>query len=292
MPHKLARMVRDPRVALAFHAREHGFSSSRRYVLVQGDAEVALEPDDEWLAEVLTPAGERFLGSIRTGVFWKWWLREYYQQRVAVRIIVRRIVSWPDLRCGGVPEVFGAALPGAAGAQPAPPGEIVARVDVERAARRARTMRHCMIAFGGADGYPVVLPVAVGAVHTTGFEIEAPLGVLPPGVRRAGLLAHEYGPQLIPIAARQLTGWLVADGAGENASYIPYTDEGFRAPANKTIVLLANGWLTKRGFSKAVSSGQLERLREQQRRSRVAEASQTGAVAEDWRDRGSAASRR
>jgi len=33
---KLKRIERDPRVALAYHARDHGFASSRSYVLVQG----------------------------------------------------------------------------------------------------------------------------------------------------------------------------------------------------------------------------------------------------------------
>src|SRR5690242_5464499 len=46
---KLERMEKDPRVALAYHAREHGRSTSPRYVLVQGDATVVKEPDREYL---------------------------------------------------------------------------------------------------------------------------------------------------------------------------------------------------------------------------------------------------
>jgi Pyridoxamine 5'-phosphate oxidase len=46
---KLDRIERDPRIALAYHAREHGFSDSPRYVLVQGTATVVFEPDPEWL---------------------------------------------------------------------------------------------------------------------------------------------------------------------------------------------------------------------------------------------------
>lgn len=264
LPHKLERMLRDPHVALAFHAREHGFSSSGRYVLVQGDAKVALEPDEHWLDRVATPASERFMGPIRTGAFWDRWLREYYHQRVAVKIAVRRVVSWPHLRCNGAPEIFGSDLPAAAPDQSPPDGGIVPRVDIERAAHRAREMRHCLIAFRGADDYPVTLPVAIGAVHAAGFEIDATPGVLPGGTRRAGLLAHEYGNELVPIAARQLTGWLTVDERAENASYTPFTDDGFSAPANKTLVLLANGWLAKRGFHKALKSGRLDRLRRQQ----------------------------
>ena len=38
---------------------------------------------------------------------------------------------------------------------------------------------------------------------------------------------------------------------GEGALYAPHTESGFRAPANKTALLLANGLLAKRGLRKA-----------------------------------------
>src|SRR6476661_9364447 len=37
---KLDRIGRDPRVAMAYHAREHGFADGPAYVLVQGRARV------------------------------------------------------------------------------------------------------------------------------------------------------------------------------------------------------------------------------------------------------------
>jgi hypothetical protein len=46
---KLERIVRDPRVALAYHSREHGFTESPRFVLVQGSATVDLQPSRERL---------------------------------------------------------------------------------------------------------------------------------------------------------------------------------------------------------------------------------------------------
>src|ERR1700704_1252301 len=46
---KLERIKRDPRVALAYHAREHGNSSSARFVLVQGSATMVTEPDRAYL---------------------------------------------------------------------------------------------------------------------------------------------------------------------------------------------------------------------------------------------------
>src|SRR2546422_5307059 len=93
---KLERIARDPRVALAFHAREHGFADSPRYVLVQGRARVVEQPSSEERAQIETLA-TRFLGAGRHGVFWDRWLREYYDVRVPVHVHVERIVTWPDL---------------------------------------------------------------------------------------------------------------------------------------------------------------------------------------------------
>src|ERR1700754_687211 len=41
---KLERLALDPRVAMTFHAREHGRSNSMRYVLAQGTARVIEQP--------------------------------------------------------------------------------------------------------------------------------------------------------------------------------------------------------------------------------------------------------
>src|SRR5438128_3339565 len=46
---KIDRLRRDPRIALAYHARDHGFSESPLYVLVQGRATIVTEPDREYL---------------------------------------------------------------------------------------------------------------------------------------------------------------------------------------------------------------------------------------------------
>src|SRR3954463_12659362 len=48
---KLERIRRNPRVALAYHAREHGFADGGGFVLVQGDAELTLDPDERYLDE-------------------------------------------------------------------------------------------------------------------------------------------------------------------------------------------------------------------------------------------------
>src|SRR3989440_10509398 len=64
---KLERIRRDPRVALAYHAREHGFSGSSRYVLVQGRATIVDEPDRAFLERTVQPQDVRFLRDPKTG---------------------------------------------------------------------------------------------------------------------------------------------------------------------------------------------------------------------------------
>jgi len=249
---KLVAIARDPRVALAFHAREHGTSSSPRYVLVQGRATVVERPTAAELARVAELAAAR-LGPPKRGVFWDRWLREYYQVRVPVRVAVERIVTWPDLRCEGPPIVTGPALPETPPPRQRPPsGGTGPRVDAARAGARVRGCDHALLGFDGTDGWPVVVPVTVppaDAADAAGVRVTA-AAPLPSGGRRAGLLGHSYRPQLIGLEARQYTGWLEVgeDGTGQ---YAPHTETGYRAPANKTLLLLLNGLLAKRGVRQA-----------------------------------------
>src|SRR5436190_8946470 len=67
---KLERIKRNPRVALAYHAREHGFATGDQYVLVQGTCRPVGEVDPDYLEHVVRPAGTRFLGPPREGFFW------------------------------------------------------------------------------------------------------------------------------------------------------------------------------------------------------------------------------
>ena len=52
LPKKLDRIRRNPSVALAYHAREHGDSDSPLYVLVQGAATVLERPNRAWLESI------------------------------------------------------------------------------------------------------------------------------------------------------------------------------------------------------------------------------------------------
>ena len=240
---KLDRIRENPRVALAYHAREHGFADSPRFVLVQGTASYDSRPDRKMLEERVRPASIRFMGPPQTGVFWDRWLSAYYGDRVLVTVQVERVISWPDLECAGEPTVSGTPLSGEQPGSQAPPGNGTApRVDIARAARRLSKLQHILLGYLGADGFPLIAPVRVGAAEANGIELA---GRLPGGARRAGLLAHRYEPKLIGLETRQYTGWL------EDSIYAPHTENGLRAPANKTVLLLANGFMARRGLKQA-----------------------------------------
>ena len=246
---KLDRIRNDPSVALAYHAREHGFADGDDYVLVQGRATVDERADGDRLDAEVRPAAARFMGPPKTGVFWDRWLQAYYQDRVPVDVAVERVVRWPDLRCAGEPSVVGEAPAESPAPQSPPKNGTGPRVDVDRAAERLRALPHVLLGFRGGDGLPVVVPVEVGDAGADGIELRATPGLLPAGGRRAGVLAHSYRAKLIGLATRQHTGWLEVDGG--RAIYAPHTEQGFKAPANKTVLLLANGFMARRGLKKA-----------------------------------------
>jgi hypothetical protein len=244
---KLDRIKENPRVALAYHAREHGFASEPMFVLVQGTASYDAHPDPVVLEERVRPASTRFMGPPRTGPFWNRWLSAYYADRVLVTVKVERVISWPDLVCMGEPTVTGTPLaPGQPDAQAPPKNGVAPRVDVARGARRLRALPHVLVAYLGVDGFPTVVPVTVGADDASGIALDGPLAG---GGRRAGVLAHRYEPKLIGLETRQHTGWL------QDGVYAPHTENGFRAPANKTLLLLANGLMARRGLKRARALG-------------------------------------
>jgi hypothetical protein len=160
---KLERIRREPRVALAYHAREHGFCSRAEYVLVQGRAEPVERPNPDEREEVRRQA-ERHLGKGRSGRFWDRWLREYYEVRIPVRVHVERLTVWPDLRCAGEPELHGRPAPPAAADSQRPPKKGTGpRLEVARAVRRLRKTPHLLLGHLDGDGYPAVVPVELRA---------------------------------------------------------------------------------------------------------------------------------
>jgi len=244
---KLDRMKANPKVALAYHAREHGFATEPRFVLVQGTATYDATPDPDVLMNEIGPASAKFMGERPTGPFWDRWLSAYYADRVVVTVKVTRIVSWPDLACAGEPTASGEPLPAGDPKPQAPPKNGTGpRVDVDRVATRLHKLPHVLVGYPGADGFPLVVPVTLGATAPQGLALNGPLA---PGGRRAGVLGHSYESKLIGLECRQYTGWL------DDGVYAPHTDSGFRAPANKTLLLLANGFMARRGLKKAKALG-------------------------------------
>src|SRR5437763_3543968 len=255
---KLDRIVRDPHVALAYHARDHGFSASPRFVLAQGRASVDLQPSAARL-EAFGPQAARFLGPLKQGPVWDRLLREYYAERVFVDVAVERVVTWPDLGAFGDAEVAGAARPAPVPPQTPPTGGAGPRVDVGRTAGQLSALPHRLLAWRGADGFPMVVPVALAGHDAAGLRLVAAPGLLPAGGRRAGFLGHAFRPQLVGLATRVLTGWLEVTDDG--AVYAPHTSKGFIAPPKKNLLLVSNGLMAKVGHWQAGRSGTLERLR-------------------------------
>ena len=236
-------------MALAFHAREHGASSSRAYVLVQGRATVDAAPTPARKQQVFDHAA-RYLGTTPRNRFWDFWLREYGDVRVPVDVAVERIVVWPDLRCAGEPVVDGAPLPEPPPPQAAPKKGTGPRIDIARAARRLGKTDHLLLSWRGGDGFPVVLPVTLAAA--AGRPADHRRRALRIGARRAGLLGHAYRPKLVGLLTRARTP------AGSTAAlYAPHTEAGYQAPPNKTLLLLLNGALAKHGVRKARKAGKL-----------------------------------
>jgi nitroimidazol reductase NimA-like FMN-containing flavoprotein (pyridoxamine 5'-phosphate oxidase superfamily) len=252
---KLERIRREPHVALAYHAREHGRAIGQQYVLVQGRAEPIMEPAQE-ARSVIRERSSEFLGPARRGPVWDRLLHEYYEVRVPIEVVVDRVAVWPDLRAAGEPELRGDPPPPVTLESQSPPKHGSGpRLDPVRAAKRLSRTAHVLLGFVGADGYPAIVPVAVAVAGEAGIELSAAPGLVPPGSRRAGLLGHSYKPQLVGLEAHQHTGWLECDG--RRTLYAPHTERSFKAPSNKTLLLILSGLLAKRGVRKARREGNL-----------------------------------
>lgn len=256
---KLERLQRNPRVALAYHTREHGFSARPEFVLVQGTAAVDPSPSRARL-QAFQPDAERFLGPVRAGVGWNWLLREYYGERVFVDLDVARVTAWPSLSAYGPPAVYGPEAACLAPPQRPPKNGTEPRVDVAQAAGKLASLPHRLVAFKGADGFPVVVPVGVAGHDRTGIQLVVAPGLLPPGGRRAGFLAHSFRSQLVGLSTRTLTGWLDVAPDGE-ARYAPHTIAGFWAPPRKNLLLVVNGLYAKHGIRQARRTGTILRAR-------------------------------
>jgi hypothetical protein len=250
---KLERIADDPRIAVAYHTRQHGQTDRPGYVLVQGQASVAAATEAD--REEIGGRAERFMGQTATGWFWDRWLRVYYYDRVLVNVAVERLLWWPDGDTAKDPEVLGAPLPERTVPSQDPPREAtVARVSVDKTLKSANKLPHQLVGVVLADGRPLVLPTQCAGRSGDALRLDVPSPLLPRGRRRAGFMAHDFHPGLVGLSNATHTGWLDADG-NRQVRWTPHTRHAFTAPPNKTLLLLANGLMARRGYRQAIKQG-------------------------------------
>lgn len=255
---KLERIAADPRIAMLYHTREHGFTARPGLVLVQGVATIQSEFTPQEREAIRQRAGEH-LGQVVEGKFWDWWLATYYEDRVVVNIRARRVLWWPDGDTAEAPEVFGAPLPAEAPRDQRGAAEMTrARVPMTKVERGLRHS-HRILGVLQDDGLPLLLPFEVGHIGDEAVEAKVGSPLLPTGERRAGVLAHDFRAKLIGLSTATHTGCLrVGD---EGAWWTPHTRHAFAAPPNKTLLLLANGAAARWGYRQAIKQGRDEIVR-------------------------------
>jgi hypothetical protein len=256
---KLERLQENPRIAIAYHTRKHGFSDRPEYILVQGRASLSPLEDRGWL-ERNREQWERAAGPSENGRLWDWWLRIYHW-RVAIGVEVERLVVWPDLDCQGEPQVFGAPRPSDPPQPQREPGKGTGpRVNHVRAARRAAALPDTLLGWVDADGFPFVVPVEVHGSEERGIVLETPAGApAPPGGRRAGMAAHDFARYTHGQNQRRHSGWLEAASGERRVIYAPHTAHGYYMPWSETVFRLSAGFETRRRYRLGRRAGFLPR---------------------------------
>jgi hypothetical protein len=254
---KLVRLRQEPRVAIAFHTRTHGFSRRPEFVLVQGRASLTA-PHRRYVESdpAIHDAWQRFAGGNPSGgSLWQRWLRGWHH-RVGIDVRMERVVVWPDLACHGAPVVNGVALPEAlAPAQQAPAKGTSPRVDPARAARRAAGLPDVLLGWTGADGFPVIVPVEIAGSDPSGIVLDVPADIVPPGGRRAGVTAHWFARHVVGQRQRVHTGWLEAEPGATRVVYAPHTQRAYYLPPSRLAYKLGAGFVTNRGMREARRRG-------------------------------------
>lgn len=250
LPKKLVRLRQNPSVALAYHAREHGQSSSPLYVVAQGTATVDPGPDRDWL-ESITPQWERFLGPRHTGALGRL-MHIYYWERVAIHIQVSRVLVYDGTPAP--PRVIGDTLPATdPGSQSAPTGGTGPRVDTGKVAAHLDRLPHSLLGWVGSDGLPTMARVRAVGVGSDGVRLASIDGALPSGARRAGLTSHTFQRHMVGQEQRVHTGWLEVHG--DEAVYAPHTKSGQAIPASKALFGVGVGVGMRPGYRKARQLG-------------------------------------
>jgi hypothetical protein len=169
---------------------------------------------------------------------------------------VERVIVWPGLECDSAPEVYGRPLAPPPHPQQAPAKGTGPRINHRRAARRAAKLPNVLLAWVGSDGFPFVSPVDVVETERHGIVLDVPSGVaVPPGGRRAGLLAHSFARYTFGQNQRKHTGWMEGDPRQRRAVYAPHTEGGYWLPASRPLYRLSAGVVTRRGLRAARDAG-------------------------------------
>jgi nitroimidazol reductase NimA-like FMN-containing flavoprotein (pyridoxamine 5'-phosphate oxidase superfamily) len=237
---KIARIRRNPNVALAFHTRAHASHNRAEYVLVQGSATVGQPVED--FPSTVAEHWERFEPWSTLGPAWKWWLR-VYARRVEVAIAVERIIAWPDLACAGEFTVHGDSLPATPPTSQTPPAKGTGpRVGLGLSGFATRRLPDVLLGWMGSDARPFVVPVDVAAKSARGVIVCTASDLVPPGCRRAGLTAHWFSRGVAGQCQVVHTGWLeVAD----EMVYAPHTRASYFMPPSRLVYRLAAGGFTR-----------------------------------------------
>jgi hypothetical protein len=247
---KLARIGRNPQVAIAFHTRAHATNDRPEYVLVQGRA--SLQPPLADYPTSVLEHWERIEPWGNLGPLWRRWLR-IYALRVEIRIEVERIVVWPDLGCDGDPVVEGAPLPPEAPpSQDEPAKGTAPRINYRRAAKRARRLPNTLLGWIGADGFPFVVPVGIGETDSQGILLEPPKQIVPPADRRAGLTAHWFSHGVVGQRQMIFTGWMQRGPSDATVTYAPHTLAAYRMPSSRLVYRVVVGLFTRLRYREAL----------------------------------------
>jgi len=235
---KLTRIERNPRVAVLYYIRRHGYSDKPGQLLVQGDASFPEEADRAFLEAVEVHAPP-FMGPLKTGRIWNRLAHEYYEVRVPLTVAVRGLC---DLTAEGGP--LARRLGDGPPPQEEPAGGVAPRTRLNAAAKQAARIGNTVLGFVGEDGYPVIVPVSVEDVGESDLSLTAAVK-LPQGGRRAGLLSHSFRPLIVRQAQRLHTGWLSV--SGDDISYAPHTSSGYSVPGGTRALTFIASLLAKRG---------------------------------------------
>jgi hypothetical protein len=252
---KLKRITEEPRVAVAYHTRQHGFADGPEHVVVQGRASLTPFEDRSWVENNLEN-WERFSGPRKVGPIAERWLSAYHW-RVGIEIAVERVVVWTDLACRDEPNVYGKPLPTQPPTPQRPPRNGTGpRVNHRRAAKRAARLANRLLGWVGEDGFPMIVPVEIAWTEKQGVSLELPRGVaVPPGGRRAGLTAHSFARFTFGQNQRKHTGWMIPAPGKRRVLYAPHTEAGYRLPNSRLLYRIGAGLVTRRGLRQARRAG-------------------------------------